>query len=200
MDAILDPKSTPAQMIAYMIDKYGPKWFFWDPAVIRAELVDDGIEVNKLPDGNFDKVMASKNLILNNTAWQDWDAFLAVGQACNGMNVDFEVARPLSPAEVGWTVFCMNEIKEEQYSAEVQSLIAAILLNEGICYAPNILNFCQDELNIMQNAEDDIVLLVKNAYETYDGRGFMEDPIDICVVKLLAIDKYIEEMRGDAQQ
>lgn len=199
-NALNDPNSTPAKLIAYMLDKYGPQWFFWDPAVIRAELTDDGILVDRLPDGAFDKIMAAKNLILNNTAWKDWDAFLAVGQACNNMNVDFEVARPLSPAEVAWTIFCMNEIKDETFSDEVQALMAAIFVNEGICCAPGILSFFQDELNRMHHAGDDFVALVKNAYETYNGREFMEDPIDFNVIKLLAIDKYIEEMRGNESQ
>lgn len=189
-----DPKATPAQMIAYMLEQYGPQWFFWDPAVIRAELIDDGVNIDTLPDGAFDKIMAAKNLILNNSAWQDWDAFLAVGQACNNMHVDFETARPLSPSEVAWTIFCMNEIKDEPFSSEVQALVAAILINDGICYAPGILSFCQDELNRMQYNDDDFVSIVKHAYESYDGREFMEDPVDISVIKLLAIDKYLEEM------
>lgn len=191
-------KTRPSKLISYMLDKYGPQWFFWDPAVIRAELTDDGIDVTRLPSGMFDKIMAAKNLLLNNTAWKDWDAFLAVGQACNCLNVDFQVARPLSPAETAWTIFCMGEIKEEEFSPEVQSLVAAILINDGICYAPGLLNFCQDELNSMQHVEDDdFIAIIKHAYDTYDGREFMEDPIDICVIKLLAIDKYLEEMSKD---
>lgn len=203
LSLLVDTNSSPAQLLAAMNEAFGEGWLKWEPATIRAELVDIGFDFDTLPVGSWDKLMATKAAFMNNAPWKDWTAFLTFAQAMNNYRVDFNVARICSPAEAAWTVECLKLIRpDERFSREVQAMIGSIFLSNGIVIPPEGLDFVKDEMKEMQDKTMAMGEFAKIAEERYilhrDQSSVPEgdSAIDIHTIKLLAIDEYIRSKNG----
>ena len=203
--AIVNKHATPADLIASATRAFGNNWFKWEPQTIRDEIGEMGIR--DVPQWAWDKLLASKALLFTNEPWDEWGAFLNFAQAFNNRPVNFRVATLSSPAELAWTVKCLSRIRDREFAPDVQTVMASILLNEGIIIPPKGMEFLEDELDRMQERSDTFMSLkasVREAYESYLNSGKIipatihdEDIIWIHTIKLVAIQEYIEKMEGN---
>lgn len=208
LEILSSRNSTPQQIIVAMTKLFKSDWLEWEPSTIRAEIREEtGSDPDQWEDGVWDKLMATKACVLSGSAWQDWEAFLAIAQAFNGMRSDFIVARVCSPAEVAWAVECMKEIRpEERFEDEVVSFMACILINDGITIAPTVLEFVDDEMEQLQRGKlvsENFRELAKERYELYVAQGKYpddDDPLSMHTVKMMAIDRYLFILREAARR
>jgi predicted nucleic acid-binding Zn ribbon protein len=111
-------------------------WLLWDAEVITKEcdLKDD-----------FNKVMAMKTLYTTDAPWDNWELFLVMVQALNGLPTNPEILY-LTPNPLPYlynAVDIMNMTREQKFSEEVSRFCAAIFLHENVHYAPDQLSFAQ---------------------------------------------------------
>lgn len=137
---------------------------------------------------------------ISSAPWEEWSAFLACAQAFNNNSADFQVARLCSPCELAWTVKCLNDLQDDEtFSEDIQGIMAAILLSEGIVLPPTGMEFLADEIARLQIYNKDapaFTALAKQMYDTHKGLEKFpdssdDDPVVAHTIKMLAIDAYL---------
>lgn len=117
--------------------KHGDEnWLLWDAEVIAKEcdLKQD-----------FNKVMAMKTLYTTDAPWDNWELFLVIVQALNGLPTNPEILY-LTDHPLPYlynAIDIMNMTREQEFSEEIARFCAAIFLHENVHYAPDQLSFAQ---------------------------------------------------------
>lgn len=120
-----------------LTQKHGNEdWLFWDAEVIAKEcdLKQD-----------FNKVMAMKTLYTTDAPWDNWELFLVMIQALNGLPTNPEILY-LTDHPLPYlynAIDIMNMTREQEFSEEIARFCAAIFLHENVHYAPDQLSFAQ---------------------------------------------------------
>jgi hypothetical protein len=111
-------------------------WLLWD-----SEVIDKECDLKQ----DFNKIMAMKTLYTTDAPWDNWELFLVMVQALNGLQPNPEILY-LTPNPLPYlynAVDIMNMTREQQFSEEVARFCAAIFLHENVHYAPDQLSFAQ---------------------------------------------------------
>lgn len=126
-----------------VLEKY-ENWKYWDAEVIAKE-INDFIRPNKLSRENFNKIMAMKTLYTTDAPWENWDLFLYIFQALNGLTVDRETIY-LTDHPLPYlynAVEIINLARKQDFGDQVKRFCAAIFLHENVHYCPEPLDFAQ---------------------------------------------------------
>lgn len=117
-------------------------WLTWEAETVRSTLSDMGHILSK---EDFNKLMAVKTLHITDAPWDNWELFLFINQALNGLEINREsIYITDNPLPYLYnTVEIFNLIREQHFNEEVKRFCAAIFLHENVQYCPEPLNFAQ---------------------------------------------------------
>lgn len=136
------PDTHPVVLDMALLKVFQLDWFpwladtlFWE---IEREFKTPIAEVNRL------KIMATKTLHVTDSYWDHWEVFEKVIAGLNGIIPLVDVMQPPDLASLFAGVDIAHGVRQEKYGDEVKRYCAAVLLNEGVTYAPAPLDFCQE--------------------------------------------------------
>jgi len=130
-----------------LLAKYDTDWFQWEPSTLWKEIKED-FHVPSISDHACAKIQAIKTIHINEWFWDKWEVFCWVTQALNNNIPDFQVIQKPSVAQLLNAVDIATMIRVgEEFNQEVQSWVAASVVEEGVFYVPEPIKFCQDEIS-----------------------------------------------------
>lgn len=139
-----DPEAHPVVLALRLLDRYGQEYLEWDPEVLRLTLDREGI---KLSNAIWTKILAARVVISSPSPWRQWEVFHWVSRGLGGLSPNFYF---LEEPELGHLMLGIDVMRlfdpQRVISTEVDKFVAAVLKNEGCCFAPPPLDFAQREL------------------------------------------------------
>ena len=136
-------------LLVMFIDAYGTEALEWHPSTIRAEINDD-FRI-KLPQVNFDRLMAAIALLKNNTFYTSVPSFIQLCNILDGDTYDPRAWDPADSMEMAWgiteamLISPPEEGDDEPFSPEIRGYIGAVLNEEGITNPPDVLQIALRE-------------------------------------------------------
>jgi hypothetical protein len=183
-----------------LLDKYGADWYGWEAPTLWREIISD-FGIPSISDHNKAKIQAIRTLHINEWYWKEWEVFNWITQALNGNIPDFHVIqKPTIGQMVNSVEIASVARNDEKFDKEVEMFIAGVMVDEGVCYAPPPIDFCQGEIRRLleslkvdhalplidkvKSRLDQILAIPKEEW-TKPGEVILhEDPVDIQVAKL----------------
>lgn len=153
----MDPKAvlqdpTCSISSAYSAAKllWGPSFVEWEPDTIRLSLKRQlGLD----SDATVARIQAAVTVMTTNVWTYDHDVFFAIAVACCGVPADSEALHHPTPEQLCWAVDEIQFLTGSPITvdsgfdpATVDPAIAAILHEDGFVWAPDELQFAQEEL------------------------------------------------------
>lgn len=201
----------PVVLDIILLQQYEEQWFLWEAETLWKEIKED-FRVPSISDHSKAKIQAVKTLHINEWYWTKWEVFCWITQALNNNIPDFQVLQKPSIPQLFNSVDIASLVRnDEVLSAEAQMFSAAAVVDEGVFYAPEPIEFCQDE--IIQLLEEfkiddfkDTISAVKARYEEVSklspqewiasGEPILkETPVDVQVAKLKVASDYLQLRR-----
>lgn len=190
-----------------LLAKYDLNWFVWDPQTLWREIKDD-FRVPSISDHACAKIQALRTLHINEWFWTKWEVFCWITQALNNNIPDFHVIQKPSAAQLLNAIDIAELVRSgEEFSQEVQSWVAACLMDESIFYAPKPIAFCQDEIvqllnelkverpeevvGAVQSRYREVMQISDEAWANSPDPILHETPADIQVAKLKIAADYL---------
>lgn len=129
-----------------LLNRYSTDWFDWEASTLWKEIKED-FHVPSISDLSCAKIQAIKTLHINEWFWDKWEVFCWITQALNNNIPDFQVLQKPSIAQLMNAVDIATMVRsDEEFNQETQSWVAASMMDESVFYAPEPIEFCQDEL------------------------------------------------------
>lgn len=179
------------------------EWIDWEPETIWCDIDDMYSDLPKgqpkFPPEFKDIVMAIKLCIMNNMAWEQWNAFSQVVMAFNNIPPSFNSYLKPTLAQVAYAVYVMNKIKVNKFSDEVASFVACVAKDDGMIALPCGLEFAQETLELLNPHIRSKMVATKEAWGYCIVKGSLPSTINddnfiaIQCAKLMAIDKYVKQ-------
>jgi hypothetical protein len=145
-----DEKTHPIVLLKSYLAMFGPEALEWEPAVIK-QSVEDRTQANISRVALF-KLLSAIAVANHDRFWDSWQTFHAVCQGLNGKIPSTSQVDDHSVGEMMVAVDIAKQIRRElgpatnlpDYAEEVQRYIAAQLLDSGIWYVPEPLDFVNE--------------------------------------------------------
>ena len=199
-----------------LLAKYDTAWFEWDPDTLWKEIKED-FHVSSISDHARAKIQAIKTLHINEWFWDKWEVFCWITQALNNNIPDFQVIqKPTVPQLLNAVDIATMVRSGEEFIQEVQSWVAASVVEEGVFYVPDPIKFCQDEiLELLTELQIEgpekvvdatekrlkvIMSLSDEAWEKSDEPILKETAVDIQVAKLKIACDYLTLRRKQLKE
>lgn len=190
-----------------LLQKYQTDWFEWEAETLWKEIKED-FRVPSISDHAKAKIQAIKTLHINEWFWTKWEVFCWVTQALNNNIPDFQVLQKPSIAQLFNAIDTATMVRDdEEFSFELQGFVAAVMVEEGVFYAPRPVEFCQDEIETLlrELQVDHVLALVSQVREKFrEARALspeawaaspepilQETVVDIQVAKLMIACEYL---------
>lgn len=179
----------------------------WEPESIWLALQEHNIDISVV---NRDKLLAITTLIQTPAFYWDAKIFSSTAMAFNGSISTPEGIDEVSPAQLSWAVLeaelLMQSLNvDPEFDYEPKKYAAVSCYQDGLHLAPELLVFCQPELDILNNNDvQSAASKVQRKWQTLPidnveqltNLELREDPVDIQIAKLVAIRLYIHERSG----
>lgn len=172
----------------------------WEPESIWLELDDKGVDI---PEMNRTKLLAVNSLIAEPAFYWDANIFENTALAFNNKPVLPEILQEASPGELSWAVYeaellMYREGLNPAFDYEPKKYAAVILHRGGFVLAPELLVFCQEELDKLTRGHKDIRDEVKRRWEEIDKAKLdilelEEKPVDVQLGLLSSVWLYVHE-------
>ena len=184
--------SHPVVFDVALLRKYGTDWFEWEAETLWHEIKED-FHVPSISDHAKAKIQAVKTLHIGQMYWANWEVFCWITQALNNNIPDWQVIQKPSIAQLFNSVDAAEMVRSgEVFTLEIQSFVAACVLDENVLYAPHPIAFCQSEIDRYLKDRGiesaDLITAVQQKYReiirTPEGLTLEENPVDIQVAKL----------------
>ena len=185
-----------------LLRKYAADWFGWQPETLWKEIKED-FRVPSISDHAKAKIQAVRTLHIGEMYWKNWESFCWITQALNNNIPDWHILQKPSLSQLMSSVDIAEMVRKgETFALEVESFVAASMLDEGVLYAPHPVSFCQDEINrylkdtgiAYEEVETEVQRKYREAIKT-SGMSLEENAVDIQVAKLKVAWDY-QAMRG----
>jgi hypothetical protein len=190
-----------------LLARYETDWFEWESATLWKEIKED-FRVPSISDHACAKIQAIKTLHINEWFWTRWEVFCWITQALNNNIPDFQVIQKPSMAQLMNAVEIANMVRSgEEFVQQVQSWVAAAIVDEGVFHAPNPVAFCQDEIVQLleelkiegseqliadvQERHREVIRISPEAWAAASGPILQENAVDIQVAKLKVAFDYL---------
>lgn len=139
-----DTEAHPIALLLTLLDRYGEECVFWEPEVLKATLLRDGIQVS---NAVWVKILAIRVVMASPSPWRQWEVFhwVACGLAGLQPNITY-----LEQPVLGHLMACVDMCRiidpKREFTGEVDKFITATLRDDGQVFAPPPLDFAQHEL------------------------------------------------------
>jgi hypothetical protein len=196
-----------------LLSEYGTDWFEWEAETLWREIRED-FRVPSISDHARSKIQAVKTLHIHEWYWTKWEVFCWITQALNNNIPDFRVLQKPSPAQLMNSVDVATMVRNDQeFTAELQMFVAAVMVEGGIFYAPQPIRFCQDEIETLldelkvgkeligqvQERWRAVKLIAPEVWVSSPEPILQEDVVDIQVAKLKVACDYLDLRRRQLQ-
>lgn len=200
-----------------LLAKYDTDWFEWEASTLWKEIKED-FHVPSISDHACTKIQAIKTLHINEWFWDKWEVFCWITQALNNNIPDFQVIQKPSLPQIMNAVDIATMVRSgEEFIQEVQSWVAASIVDEGVFYVPDLIGFCQDEifqlleeLKLTKQPEksvaavkarfDEVMSLPAEAWVGGGAPILQETPLDVQVAKLKVACDYLALRRRQLRE
>jgi hypothetical protein len=197
-----------------LLSEYGTDWFEWEAETLWREIRED-FHVPSISDHARTKIQAIKTLHIHEWYWTKWEVFCWITQALNNNIPDFQVLQKPSAAQLMNSVDVATMVRNDQeFTAELQMFVAAVMVEAGIFYAPNPIAFCQDEIETLLDELKITKSLIGQVQERYRAVKLIapevwvsspepilqENVVDIQVAKLKVACDYLDLRRRQLQE
>jgi hypothetical protein len=172
----------------------------WEPESIWLEFKDHSVNLSL---ENRDKLSAVITLIQDDAFHWDATVFENTMLAFNDIPSAPDAIQEASPGEISWGVFeaeilSMHAGHGEDYDYEPAKYTAASLNRGGFLLAPELLVFCQDELDGFNRGSADLKSVVAEKWQAVDfaklrDLDLSEDPVDVHLGRLAAVHLHVEQ-------
>lgn len=134
-------ESHPIVLDLYALKLLGPEYYAWEPETVWQELTRLSGSPS-ISDVNKNKLQAVRTMHVSSAPFVAWEAFEKVVAALNGVIPNFYVMQKPTVGQLLAGVEIMLQLNSGIFSDDVSRYTAAVLLSEGVVYAPSPLNFC----------------------------------------------------------
>jgi hypothetical protein len=190
----LDADVHPILLLRDLTRTYGKDWLSWEPETIWSEVKDDESLKEEIPRVNKDKVMAVRTAVKTDLPWKHLAVFENVALAFAGLVPRFDVMQPLEPYQIALGVDVLYQIHPGiDYDYDVRGYIAALLVHDGMSWAPPELFGDVEPMMKGLRPNDEVADKVAAAWK--DGsRPDEATAVGSQVATLVAIREYLEGM------
>jgi hypothetical protein len=150
------PQTFGIVLLTVFLDRFGVEGLQWDPATITLE-VEEEFDVD-LPQAVFDKLMMAINILTSDTFYQSLPDFIVACNVLSGDTYRPDMFDPADSAEIAWgltegLLICPpDEDNAEPFNEEIRAYIGAVLDQEGIINAPDVLRIALRRANVSDAA------------------------------------------------
>lgn len=128
-------------LLVLLADQYGPEAFEWTAETITMSVAEDfGVTMPRI---NVDKLMVAIDLLTSDSFYQSLPDFVTHCNVLSGDTYDPEAWDPADSSEIAWGIteaFIIEPPDEEEpFNEEILAYIGAVLDQEGIMQAPDVL-------------------------------------------------------------
>ncbi len=191
----LDPDIHPILLLRDLTRGYGTDWLSWEPETVWFEVEEDE-NLKEIPRVNKDKVLAVRTAVKTDLPWKRLEVFENAALAFAGLIPRFDVMQPLEPYQIALAVDVLYELQPRiEYDADVTGYIAALLVHDGISWAPPEIFGDVEGQMAMLRPDDEVADQVRDAWKagsTPEKGSAAGSQIET----LVAIREYLDEMNG----
>ena len=188
----------PVVFDVVLLNKYGIDWIEWEPDTLWKEISED-FRISAISDHAKAKIQACRTLHINEWYWDQWEVFCWITQALNNNIPDFQVIQKPTIPQLMVSVDTASVVRKgEEFGQQVQSFVAATMVDRGVVYAPPPVAFCQDEIVQLLEVENKDVALelvpeVKKGWQELSGGADVEleeTPLGVQLARLMVAEEY----------
>ncbi|MFA5573395.1 MAG: hypothetical protein WDA42_09850 [Candidatus Bathyarchaeia archaeon] len=123
----------------------------WDPDTFHDE-IKEAFRI-EMPESNFNKMMAARELVASNTFWQSLPDFIMLCNALDSGTFDTRVFDAATMDEISWAVveatlmWPPEQSSREEFADEIVAYIREVAAAEGLSKIPAVLKFAIPEDN-----------------------------------------------------
>lgn len=140
------------------LDRFGVEGLQWDPGTITLE-VEEEFDVD-LPQASLDKLLVAINLVTSDAFYRSLPDFVMFCNVLSGDTYRPDMFDPADSAEVAWGLtegLLLSPPEDDQdgpFSDEIRAYIGAVLDQEGIINAPDVLKIALRKANVSDAANE----------------------------------------------
>ena len=150
------PQTFASILLTVFLDRFEMEGLGWDPNTITLE-IEEEFDV-ELPQCVLDKLMAAISILTSDTFYRSLPDFITFCNVLSGDTYRPDMFDPADSAEVAWGItegLLISPPEEEQegpFSDEIRAYIGAVLDQEGIINAPDVLQIALRKANVSDAA------------------------------------------------
>jgi hypothetical protein len=136
--------SHPLLLDLLLIKEFGPEYLAWEAPTVWKEIKSSfGTSISEV---NRAKVQALRTCHVVDLPYEAWEIFEKVAISIAGGVPKFDVMQRPTPHACAMALETMRSVRDKKPAREVFRYIAAVMLDDGYCYAPGILEPCNEFL------------------------------------------------------
>lgn len=206
----------PVVLDVLLLNQYKTEWFTWSPETLWKEIKED-FRVPSIHDHVKAKIQAMKTLHITDSFWKQWEVFCWINQALNNNIPDFRVLQKPSLSQLLNSVDIATLTRNDSvFALDIQDFVAAAVVEDGVFYVPEPIQFCQDEIETLLTRIqiEDASSTIKAVQKRFDelrsyGPDFWtsttapvleENVVDVQAAKLLVAWNYLSMRRQQMQK
>lgn len=150
------PQTFALVLLTVFLDRFGTEALDWDPATITLE-IEEEFNVD-LPQPALDKLMSAITILTTDNFYRSLPDFIMICNVLSGDTYRPDTFDPADSAEIAWglteglLIAPPDENEPEPFSDEIRAYIGAVLDDEGIINAPDILQIALRRANVSDAA------------------------------------------------
>jgi hypothetical protein len=150
------PQTFASVLLTVFLDRFGMDGLSWEPNTITLE-IEEEFDV-ELPQCVLDKLMAAISILTSDTFYISLPDFITFCNVLSGDTYRPDMFDPADSAEVAWGItegLLISPPEEEQngpFSDEIRAYVGAVLDQEGIINAPDVLQIALRKANVSDAA------------------------------------------------
>lgn len=185
------PQTFASVLLTVFLDRFEMDGLGWDPNTITLE-IEEEFDV-ELPQCVLDKLMAAINILTSDTFYRSLPDFITFCNVLSGDTYRPDMFDPADSAEVAWGItegLLISPPEDEQdgpFSDEIRAYIGAVLDQEGIINAPDVLQIALRKANVSDAANQfsDDPAMFNAVYDVEAGKSAEINSIITEKVKML---------------
>ena len=185
------PQTFASVLLTVFLDRFEMDGLGWDPNTITLE-IEEEFDVD-LPQCVLDKLMAAISILTSDTFYRSLPDFIMFCNVLSGDTYRPDMFDPADSAEVAWGItegLLISPPEEEQngpFSDEIRAYVGAVLDQEGIINAPDVLQIALRKANVSDAANQfsDDPAMFNAVYDVEAGKSAEINSIITEKVKML---------------
>ena len=185
------PQTFASILLTVFLDRFEMEGLGWDPNTITLELEEE-FDVD-LPQCVLDKLMAAISIMTSDTFYRSLPDFIMFCNVLSGDTYRPDMFDPADSAEVAWgiteglLISPPDDAQDGPFSEEIRAYIGAVLDQEGIINAPDVLQIALRKANVSDAANQfsDDPAMFNAVYDVEAGKSAEINSIITEKVKML---------------